>query len=176
MIDAAHNKIAVTQGHFAISGDPDDVMFCVLGSCIATCLHDPVAKIGGMNHFLLPGRDPNASGEVKYGAHAMEELINALLRNGAAKHRLQAMIFGGAKIIRSSKDIGENNARFAETYLRHEGFVVSKTDTGGSLGRSLRFRPTNGAVVSQSLQDTMSSELSRRAGQRPKHSGSIELF
>ena len=69
----------------------------VLGSCIAACLHDRVARVGGMNHFMLPDGGGEVSG--RYGAYAMELLINGMMARGAMRSRLQAHLYGGANII-----------------------------------------------------------------------------
>ncbi len=168
--------INVRQGAFHVSDAADDLLYCILGSCIATCLYDPVMRLGGMNHFLLPGQDPNAAGEVKYGAHAMEQLVNALLRKGAARHRLEARVFGGAKIIRSSNNIGENNAHFALTFIRNEGFKLRQSDTGGTQGRRLEFRPSLGVAHVDLLPDRTAPIPQMPSTRPPTTGGNIELF
>ena len=137
MIDPTTNMLNVRQGEFRVSRNADDQFFCILGSCIATVLYDPVERVGGMNHFLLPGHDPCATGEVKYGAHAMEQLVNALLRAGAVKRRLEARLFGGAKVVNTGTPIGANNAQFAQDFVRQEGFKLKENNVGGSHGRRL---------------------------------------
>ena len=74
-------KVHVTQGESHVTADPQVVMTTVLGSCIAACIRDPQAGVGGMNHFLLPEGDGRGGGgdAVRYGAYAMELLINDLL-------------------------------------------------------------------------------------------------
>lgn len=47
-------RIHVGQGEHLVTSDPNVVLSTVLGSCVAMCLRDPVAGVGGMNHFLLP--------------------------------------------------------------------------------------------------------------------------
>lgn len=132
------------QGEFQISDDPNDVLTTILGSCVAACLYDPVAGIGGMNHFLLPGTDPRASSNVKYGAHSMERLINGLLRRGAQRARISAKLFGGANVVQGLSDIGRNNAEFARRFVAEEGFALVAEDLRGSQGRRVRFWPVSG--------------------------------
>ncbi len=81
----------------------------ILGSCVAACLHDPLAGVGGMNHFLLPGDDNEDPGNLRYGVHAMELLINALLGLGAKRDRIEAKLFGGAHVVHNLADIGARN-------------------------------------------------------------------
>jgi hypothetical protein len=71
----------------------------VLGSCVAACLRDPVAGVGGMNHFLLPdGAGAGTDAGRRYGAYAMELLINELIKAGARRERLEAKLFGGGRM------------------------------------------------------------------------------
>ncbi|MEO0371005.1 MAG: chemotaxis protein CheD [Pseudomonadota bacterium] len=176
MFRPTENIFNIKQGEFRVSSHPDDRFFCVLGSCIATVFFDPVARIGGMNHFLLPGRDPSATGEVKYGAHAMEQLVNALLQAGAAKNRLEVSLFGGAKVIRTSSAIGANNARFAQDFVRQEGFRLKDVDVGGTFGRRLGFLPATGVAQRDILHDQAAVPSAVPRAQPPRPTGSIELF
>ncbi len=138
--------ISIVQGDFAVSADPLAVMSTVLGSCVAVCLFDESAKIGGMNHFLLAGDDDTASTDLKYGVNAMELLINKLLRGGADRHRLRAKLFGGARMTRHARDIGASNAAFAQSFLDGEGLPCLSQSLGGTQARRVVFTPTTGAA------------------------------
>jgi len=84
-------KVHVIQGEFFVTEAPDLVLTTILGSCVAACMRDAVAGVGGMNHFLLPGDDGRQSeGGLRYGVQAMELLVNGLLRRGARRDRLEA--------------------------------------------------------------------------------------
>jgi chemotaxis protein CheD len=137
----------VIQGEYAVTRDPAMVLTALLGSCVAACIRDPVAGIGGMNHFLVPGVDPHQRLEAeRYGVHLMELLVNELMRSGAQRSRLQAKLFGGARMMRGLSDIGHKNAVFAEHYLQHEGIPVTGSDVGGERGRRIQFWPVSGRV------------------------------
>lgn len=136
--------VYVTQGEFRIGTSEEDILVTTLGSCVATCLCDPVAKVGGMNHFLLPQDVGNGEGNLRYGAHAMELLINGLLKKGAQRHRLRAKLFGGASMIERLGRIGASNAEFAVEFLRTEGIVCEGQSLGGTLARKLRYWPATG--------------------------------
>ncbi len=136
----------VIQGDFAIEDDPNVVLTTVLGSCVAVCMTDPDAAIGGMNHFLLPQRDGKAGESFRYGAYSMELLINGLLKRGARKNRLTAKVFGGASMNSTLRDIGASNATFARTFLRNESIPCVGESVGGSSARRIRFWPTSGQV------------------------------
>lgn len=133
--------IHVIQGQYGLSERPDDILSTVLGSCIATCLCDREAGIGGMNHFLLPGEGAVRNGSLKYGVHAMELLINALLRRGARRERLRARVYGGANMIANLPPIGTANAEFALWFLRNEGIRCVGQDVGGRQARRVRYWP-----------------------------------
>jgi chemotaxis receptor (MCP) glutamine deamidase CheD len=124
----------------------------VLGSCIAVCLADPVARIGGMNHFMLPAPG-DGSGEhweaARYGIHAMDLLIGAMLKAGADRRRLQAKLFGGASLAGMSNGnggVGQRNVQFIEEFVQVEELVVVSRDLGGHLPRQIRFYTDSGKV------------------------------
>jgi chemotaxis protein CheD len=139
-------KIHIVQGEYRV-GDGDDLaLTTVLGSCVAACLHDPSARVGGMNHFLLPGDDRNFNPRdaERYGVHLMELLVNGLMQLGARRDRLQAKLFGGARVVRGLSDVGRKNGEFAERFLRYEGIAIVSQDLGGDRGRRLQFWPASG--------------------------------
>lgn len=148
----AEKLINVIQGDYVISDDPEAILTTVLGSCIAVCLYDPDVKVGGMNHFLLPQGDGSDAGNVRYGANAMELLINGLLKKGAARHRLEAKVFGGAKMMGNLRNIGQSNSEFAHQFLRDEGIPCLAESVGGTSARRLRFWPTTGLVRQLTVQ------------------------
>lgn len=139
--------IAILQGEHRVSADTEEVITTVLGSCIAACLWDPRARIGGMNHFLLPEGPPGDGSPLRYGLHAMELLINALLRQGADRTSLRAKLFGGGQLLPHLPDIGARNVTFAQDFLRREGILCIGGSTGGPRGRRLRFWPTDGRAL-----------------------------
>src|SRR3954466_2551475 len=95
-IDAAK----IGPGEYYIT-QRDMVIVTVLGSCVSACMRDPVAKVGGMNHFMLPDRDAGGplSASARYGAYAMEVLINQLFALGAKRAPLEAKVFGAARVL-----------------------------------------------------------------------------
>ena len=105
--------------------DKDMVLVTVLGSCVAACIRDPRAGVGGMNHFMLPRseRDPTnpVSMSARYGTFAMEILINQLIKMGARRENMEAKVFGGGNVLRgfTMNNIGESNASFVMEYLHN---------------------------------------------------------
>lgn len=140
----ALRTLHVMQGACLASSSPDEILTTILGSCVCTCLCDPVAAVGGMNHFLLPTAGFEDSRQLRYGLHAMELLINALLKRGASRQRLEAKLFGGATMSAQLGAIGKENADFALRYLAAEGIACTGKSLGGTHARRIRFWPTTG--------------------------------
>ena len=138
--------VTIVQGDYAVSADPNVLFSTVLGSCVAVCLFDQRAGIGGMNHFLLAGDTQHPSKDLKYGVNAMELLINKVLRAGGDRNALQAKLFGGARMTEHSRDIGASNARFAEDFLQREGIACVAQSLGGNKARRVQFTPASGAA------------------------------
>lgn len=168
-------QIHVLQGQHAIGSRSGQVMSTLLGSCVAACIRDPAIGLGGMNHFLLPGSDPGHAANVKYGAHAMEQLVNALLKAGAVRSRLQVSLFGGANVLNGMTKIGDANSIFARNFVRAEGFHLLQEELGGTSGRKIHFEPASGRVdlrLIKAPQDAPTNSVSI-----PRDAvGDIELF
>lgn len=171
--------VHVVQGEYYVTREPGIVLTTILGSCVATCIWDAAAGVGGMNHFLLPGDDATHGSEVRYGVNAMELLINGLLQQGAARGRLQAKLFGGAQVVAGLGDIGAKNATFAEKFLATEGIPCVSQSLRGDRARRVRFWPTTGRA-GQMLLDSMNLEVmateQRRSPPSTSAAGSVELF
>lgn len=138
--------LTIVQGDYAVSADPNVRFSTVLGSCVAVCLFDQGACVGGMNHFLLAGDIQDKSKDLKYGVNAMELLINKVLRAGGDRNALQAKLFGGARMTEHARDIGASNARFAEEFLQREGIICVAKSLGGDKARRVQFTPASGAA------------------------------
>ncbi|MFZ3582046.1 chemotaxis protein CheD [Loktanella sp. DJP18] len=137
-----------------ISEDPQTVLTTILGSCVAACLWDPVTGIGGMNHFLLATGPENGTAGYRYGSHAMELLINDLLKRGAVRSRLRAKLFGGAMMQDNFGRIGRENAEFALKFVRDEGFALVSQSLLGTQARRIRFMPTTGNAQQRLVSET----------------------
>jgi chemotaxis protein CheD len=144
MVATGGRTVTVIQGGFEVGRQPDDVLTTILGSCVATCLHDPVAGVGGLNHFLLPESKGSDRTDQRYGLNLMELLINALLKSGARRERLEAKLFGGAEITRGLTNAGAVNGAFARRFLADEGIRCISESLGGNQARKLRFWPVSG--------------------------------
>lgn len=172
MIASSGHMLTVVQGGFEIGRHPDDVITTILGSCVATCLHDPVAGIGGLNHFLLPDSRASDRAEHRYGLNLMELLINALLKHGARRDRLEAKLFGGAEITRGLTNAGEVNRAFARRFLADEGIPCVSESLGGTQARRVRFWPTSG----RAQQMLLSADVALPSAPPPRPHGDDVTF
>ncbi|GAB5352484.1 chemotaxis protein CheD [Qipengyuania sp. 483] len=168
-------RISIIQGEHRVLGEPEVMLTTVLGSCVAVCLHDSVARIGGMNHFLLgePSAGHNLQPEEmqRYGVHAMELLINAMMQAGAVRERLCGHLYGGANIIAGLGAIGSSNAAFARRFMETEGLQIRHCDLGGTSARKVEFLPFAGKVRSNKVNDVPLEQRPQRIA-----TNDVELF
>jgi chemotaxis protein CheD len=184
--DAPCRRINIVQGEQHVDADPDTLLTTILGSCVAACLWDAQAGIGGMNHFLLPGisaKSRMAADEGvsrRHGVHAMEVLVNGLLSRGAQRRRLQAKLFGGARMVVGLTDVGALNATFAEEFLAAEGIAVVGGSLRGCYGRRIQFWPVSGRARQFLIpphDDLAMPVIAQRRPPRPSvQPGDLELF
>lgn len=171
-------RLSIIQGENAVVTEPDVMITTLLGSCIAACLFDPVAHVGGMNHFLLgepgPKHTVHRDDMVRYGVHAMELLINAMMARGAHRARLRGHLYGGGNIISGLGAIGTNNAAFARRFMLQEGIALGHVDLGGSHARKVEFLAYDGKARSIAVVDAHISDPVRP--QLPPPGGDLELF
>lgn len=175
--------VKVLPGEYFVSSQ-DLVVMTVLGSCIAACLWDSHARVGGMNHFMLPeGEAGEACG--RYGAYAMELLVNELLKGGARRERLQAKIFGGAQVMHNftTMNVGERNTGFVTQYLQAERIPIVASDVLDIYPRKVCFFPVTGRAMVRRLAHAHPETLlaqERRASAdvaaRSTGGGSVDLF
>lgn len=174
---AEPRKIHVIQGQFHVAEGDDVVLTTILGSCVAACIRDPVARVGGMNHFLLPG----ATGDegLRYGVQSMELLVNALLRKGARRDRLEVKLFGGAHLFDGLSDVGGQNSTFAERFVRDEGLNYVGGSLRGDRARRIQYWPASGRARQILLAPTESKVFATERRQpvaKTEDSGALELF
>jgi len=182
------NAVKVLPGEYFVAND-SMVIMTVLGSCIAACVWDGVAHVGGMNHFMLPqdvhGDDsPDVAG--RYGAWAMERLINTMMKQGARRAHMQAKIFGGAQVMNvfTAFNVGERNTRFVQEWLNTEGIPLVSADVLDTCARKVVFFPAVGKAMVKRLAhihpvDGMAQEIGDgniAVVARLANGGAIDLF
>jgi chemotaxis protein CheD len=146
-----HNSVKVLPGEYFVANE-NLVIMTVLGSCIAACLWDSRARVGGMNHFMLPDGD-QADSSGRYGSYAMELLINEMLKLGARRETLQAKIFGGAQVMHNftTMNVGERNTQFVLNYLHTERIPIVSEDVLDIYPRKVVFFPVTGKAMVKRL-------------------------
>ena len=176
----------VLPGQFYVTRSVE-VIATTLGSCVSTCVRDPVAGVGGLNHFMLPS-DPGqetSGGALRYGNFAVERLINDLLKHGARRERLEVKIFGGGRVIAGMGDIGRSNVEFVREYFETEQMDIVAEDVGGNVARRVRYYPETGKVRVKRMRteeaetvEVVRSEnrLRTRLSVAPPPPGAVELF
>jgi len=149
-------ETTLSLGEWAVSNDRDAVLTCLgLGSCVAFIAYDPVARVGGMAHMVLPdstqGR-PTPRSEAKFVDVAVPMVLEEMLRLGAMRMRLQVSLVGGASMLPNqrgpeSMNIGARNAAAASAAVQARGLRVRLEDVGGTQGRTVRLQMRTGEVV-----------------------------
>jgi chemotaxis protein CheD len=183
----AHFKseaVKILPGEFFVFSE-DLLIMTTLGSCIATCLWDRQAKIGGMNHFMLPDNGGGASDSGRYGSFAMELLINEMMKMGASRMTMEAKVFGGGAVIggMSSINVGERNTTFVMDYLKTERIPVVSKDVLDVYPRKVCFLPHSGKAMVKRLAPTNPEAIvqqeriaAQKAAPVSSAGGSIDLF
>lgn len=150
-----HEIASILPGEFFVSRT-SMIVYTVLGSCISACIRDPVAQVGGMNHFMLPEPKETAHdswGEsTRYGSFAMESLINEILKRGGVKNRLEVKLFGAGKIYEGNIDVGARNAEWVLGFLRTEGLTPAKVDLGDVFPRKIYYFTDSGRVLVKKIE------------------------
>ncbi|HZY19171.1 MAG TPA: chemoreceptor glutamine deamidase CheD [Ramlibacter sp.] len=175
-------SVKVLPGEFYVH-DQDVAITTTLGSCVAACLHDRTAGIGGMNHFMLPDAGDAAAGG-RFGAYAMELLINELLKRGARRSALEAKVFGGGQVMKSLAGtlIGEKNVQFVQNFLAQERIPLLGSDVLDIHPRKVCMFPRSGRVLCRRLP---AAQLPQTAAQEARYrdelgrqsgGGAVELF
>jgi len=173
--------VKVLPGEYYVERE-DILIMTTLGSCIAACLWDRNARIGGLNHFMLPEGDAD---DGRYGHYAMELLINEMLKRGGSRHTLEAKVFGGGQVIAGMEtmNVGARNTRFVLDYLKTERIPIVSKDVMDIYPRKVCFLPASGKAMVKRLAPTQAAALQaqeRAAAQQFKpagsNAGSVDLF
>lgn len=164
------------------------VVRTLLGSCVAACLWDPEAGVGGMNHFLLPSGGGDDSGSARFGVHAMEVLINEIMKLGGDRRRLKAKVFGASRVLHApgfDSRVPERNAEFIRQFLASEKIPIVGERLGGTQPLEVRFFTESGRAQVRAVGRTGEVEIAsteekfvQQAVQAPAAApaGDVELF
>jgi chemotaxis protein CheD len=179
-----NDAVKILPGEYFVH-DEDLLIMTTLGSCIAACLWDRHARVGGMNHFMLPEGAGSGLDSGRYGSYAMELLINELLKRGASRATLEAKVFGGGQVIAgmNTMNVGERNTQFVMDYLKTERIPVVSKDVMDVYPRKVCFLPASGKAMVKRLSPANPEALvaqERAAAQKvlapAGGAGSVDLF
>ncbi len=183
----AHFKgeaVKILPGEYFVFHE-DILIMTTLGSCIAVCLWDRNAKVGGMNHFMLPDNNGSGNDSGRYGSFAMELLINEMMKLGASRMTMEAKVFGGGAVISGMNtiNVGERNTAFVMDYLKTERIPVVSKDVLDIYPRKVCFLPHAGKAMVKRLAPSNPEAIvqqDRAAAQKvaptASNGGSIDLF
>jgi len=176
-----NDAVKILPGEYFVFNE-DLLIMTTLGSCIAACLWDRNAKVGGMNHFMLPEGNGDSG---RYGSYAMELLINEMMKHGAQRMTMEAKVFGGGQVISgmSTMNVGERNTNFVVDYLKTERIPIMSKDVLDVYPRKVCFLPASGKAMVKRLAPANAEALvaqDRAAAQRAVPAatggGSVDLF
>ena len=178
-----NDAVKILPGEYFVH-DEDMLIMTTLGSCIAACLYDRNAKVGGMNHFMLP--DGGGAADCgRYGSFAMELLINEMMKRGATRMTMEAKVFGGGQVVSgmTTMNVGERNTNFVMDYLKTERIPVVSKDVLDVYPRKVCYLPGSGKAMVKRLAPTNTDALmaqDRAAAQKAVPAstggGSVDLF
>jgi chemotaxis receptor (MCP) glutamine deamidase CheD len=177
-------EVTIYIGGVHVTEHPE-VVKTLLGSCISVCLHDPGARVGGMNHFMLPHRvgDGDAEDLTRFGVHAMDCLIGTMMKLGGDRRRFVAKFFGGAHVLNireAATGVPQQNIDFIRSFLTAEGFPILAEDVGGYHPRHVRFYTASGRAMVKRVEGAHArSRLLAQEQQRPAEPpkfGDVVLF
>jgi chemotaxis protein CheD len=149
------NSYAVDIAMMKIARAPEQLYSLGLGSCIGVAIYDPVVKIGGLIHVLLPTSQGFENGNhvrTKFADSGISELVDALSRAGASRVRMRAKMAGGASMFAikgtsSVHEVGKRNIESSKETLKKLGIELIAQDTGGNKGRTIYFDVETGQLT-----------------------------
>jgi chemotaxis receptor (MCP) glutamine deamidase CheD len=162
MAHAAPREASIHIGGVFASREPALVK-TLLGSCVAACVYDLTVRIGGMNHFMLPEAASDGIACSRFGVHAMELLINRIMRLGGDRRRLEAKAFGGADLLGFDRlNVGSKNVDFIRCFLHAEGIPLAAERLGGHEPLAVHFCTATARAFVKPVRRASLDELARQ--------------
>ncbi|NLT13242.1 MAG: chemotaxis protein CheD [Clostridiales bacterium] len=149
------NGNAVDIAMMKVARAPEQLYSLGLGSCIGVAIYDPVVRVGGLIHILLPTRQGFENGNharTKFADSGITDLVEALVKAGASKTRMKAKMAGGASMFitngtSSVHEVGKRNIQSSRETLKRLGVELVAYDTGGNKGRTIYFNIETGQLT-----------------------------
>lgn len=153
--------IKVGMADLNICKSPDGLTTLGLGSCVGIALRDPITKVGGLAHIMLPDSTAikDNTNIPKFADTGIVELVNQIVFAGGSKSRLVAKIAGGAQMFAfqnksSLIKVGEKNVMAVKKKLEELNIPILAEDTGENYGRTVIFYPETGDFVIRAVGKT----------------------
>ncbi len=146
-------RYLVEVGDLKLGREGDELVTYALGSCLGLVVHDPVAKVGGLLHAMLPISSINPekakSNPFMFVDTGVPELFLRLYEMGGQKGRMLVKAAGCANPMGKDQmfKIGERNYVILKKLLWKNGVLLKAEDIGGSLSRTLHFSVTSGEII-----------------------------
>ena len=152
--------VVVNIADMKVSEKPEETIITYsLGSCIALVLYDPLAKVGGMIHIMLPDssieKNPERLVPFKYVDTGVPTLFKTLFKMGANRNRIVTKVAGGSNVMDKSKyfNIGERNYTAIRKILWRNNIMIAGEDVGGTKSRTVKLFMDSGKVVVSNSQE-----------------------
>ncbi|MGI5936499.1 MAG: chemotaxis protein CheD [Oscillospiraceae bacterium] len=154
------NRFSVDIAMMKVARAPDILYSLGLGSCVGVAIYDPVTRIGGLIHVLLPSYKEFTQGvhsRTKFADSGIVDLVNAMVEAGAGRYNLKAKIVGGAAMFSTESNqvyntIGSRNVSMCVETLKKLGIEIVAQDVGGNKGRSIYFDLSTGALSVRTIE------------------------
>lgn len=167
-----------TQRYYLLPGEiafasEHTIISTLLGSCVSVCLYDPVRKVGGLNHYMLPSRgDGNTQlSRGKYGDYAIDRLLAMADKAGCRRTDLVVSVYGGGKVaghLGSIENLGlfnvsGRNVDLAINKLKSLGLKITRRDIGGECARKISMDSQTGEIkLTQVAKSAENVELAKK--------------
>ena len=145
-----------------VSGQPEDTLVTyALGSCIGVAVYDPVMKVGGLLHFMLPDSALDANKARENAAMFADTGIPLLFKScyaiGAEKRRMVVKVAGGASILDDGNyfRIGQKNITALRKIFWRNNVLIDAEDTGRNCNRTVRLEMSSGRCTIKSSDGTV---------------------
>lgn len=146
--------IKIGMAELDICSSPDAITTLGLGSCVGVILYDPIRKIAGMVHVMLPDSTKITRNEnrAKFADTGIDALLETMLRKGANRNAMVSKIAGGAQMFAFSSNnemlrVGDRNVEATKKKLKQLNIRILAEDTGLSYGRTIEFYPETGDLL-----------------------------
>lgn len=154
----AEETFMVGLGELRVSRDPQAVLVAYgLGSCVGVCAYDPMSRVAGLLHAMLPESNGSAGSRMtKFVDTGIPLLLEEMSRQGAPRQRLILKVAGGARILdlpgfNRMFDVGARNIAMTLEVIKQQGLRLAATDTGGTVGRTVKVFVETGRVMVKTL-------------------------